>query len=119
MKLQVVLLAAATLAAGPAMAETAGSTHPRCSWTTGGCPQARAAAKPRSYGVPQPTPAPAYRGPTTSKIYGAPEPPKPETFKPYKPYTGGSVYSQPSRQRPPGARPCETSVYVNACGEGR
>lgn len=116
MKLQVVFAAAAIMAAGPAMAEP-GSLTRGCNFATG-CPRAQA-AKPPSYGVPQPTPAPAYRGPTTSKIYGAPEPPKPETFKPYKPYTGGSVYSQPSRQRPAGAKPCETSVYVNACGDGR
>ena len=38
-----------------------------------------------------------------------------ETYRP-RPYGSGSVYGAPkapSRQR--GARPCETSVYVNAC----
>lgn len=38
-----------------------------------------------------------------------------ETYRP-RSYGSGSVYGQPlapSRQR--GARPCETSVYVNAC----
>jgi len=82
MKLQVVFAAAAIVAAGPAMAGNL--TRSGCNFATG-CPRAQA-AKPPNYGVPQPTPAPAYRGPTTSKIYGAPEPPKPESFKPYEPY---------------------------------
>ncbi|MBW8814459.1 MAG: hypothetical protein JF588_13615 [Caulobacterales bacterium] len=44
----------------------------------------------------------------------APSFPEPKPFKPYEPPKMGSVYESP---RPPaqGARPCELSVYVNAC----
>ncbi|WP_296599829.1 hypothetical protein [Phenylobacterium sp.] len=93
MKLRVVIAAALIAAAGPAMAET-GS---RCNFATG-CPQGM--AKPKSYGLPGSTPAPAYRGPTTAPMYGAPEPPKPEAFKPYQPYKPASVFGpEPKKKR--------------------
>lgn len=88
MKLQVALVSVLVLAAGPASAEF-GSYRPKATWTPGGT----AAPKPTpSYGVPSPASAPAYKGPTTSRIYSPPATPKAEPFKPYEPYKPSSVY---------------------------
>lgn len=98
MKLRVVILAAAVAAAsiaaaGSAMAEI-GS---RCNFATG-CPDGL--PKPKSYSLPGNTPAPAYRGPTTAPMSGAPEPPKPKAFKPYEPYKPASVFGPEPRKKP-------------------
>jgi hypothetical protein len=88
MKLQVVIVAMLVLAAGPASAEF-GTYRPKSTWTPGGA----SAPRPTSgYGVPAPASAPAYSGPTTSRIYGPPATPKAEPFKPYQPYKPFSVY---------------------------
>jgi hypothetical protein len=110
MKLQVMLTAAAfAVVAGPAAAEGLG-------W--GGHGPKR--LEPEHF-APLP-PSPAYAPPqaraTPRTTYGTP--PSAEGFKPYKPFQGASVYSQPRGYgAPSGARPCETSVYVNACGNRR
>jgi len=88
MKLQVAIVAAVVLAAGPAFAEF-GSYRPKS-----------AAPKPTSgYGVPPATPAPAYKGPTTSRIYSPPATPKAEPFKPYEPYKPSSVYGPDAKKK--------------------
>jgi len=71
MKLQVgvAVLAAAALAAGGALAQgTFSPSQPKSPWATPKAPSAP------SYTPPKP------------KTYGAPEPAKPKTFEPYKPY---------------------------------
>ena len=69
--------------------------------------------------------APSFsRAPSPSSVPGFPAPPKPPsppptpTFKPYEPYKAGSVYAAP-KPATGGARDCELSVYVNACGRRR
>jgi hypothetical protein len=108
LKLIVAFAAVAALTAGTAMAQSAYGKRP----TPG--PGSGSIYRPPSSGYS----APSYGSAPTQRIYGAPEPPKAEGFKPYKPYQGGSTYASP---KPPsyGARPCETSVYVNACDKRR
>jgi hypothetical protein len=49
-----------------------------------------------------------------------PSEPAAQPFKPYGGYAGSSVYSRPSGYGSnSGAKPCETSVYVNACDRRR
>jgi hypothetical protein len=55
---------------------------------------------------------PAPRKPTPSLV--SPTSPSPG-FKPYEPYKGSSVYATP-KPAAGGAKDCELSVYVNACG---
>lgn len=73
------------------------------------------------YGVPAaPLPSPystAPSGPGRSGAYGNP-PSAGGGFKPFEGFKGGSVYQSP-KPAGTGARPCETSVYLNACGKGR
>ena len=102
MKLIVVFTAAMALAAAPALAQ--GTFNNGRKPATGfGTP---------SSSSPQPAPSTAGRTPGAPATMGEP------SFKPYQGYKGGSVYSS----KPPpasGAKPCETSVYVNACGKAR
>jgi len=97
MKLEVAIMAALVMAAGPAAAEGSfASGRPKATWTPGGM----AAPKPSpGYGLPSATPAPAYKGPTTSRIYGPPATPKAEPFKPYEPYKPSSVYGQDAKKK--------------------
>jgi hypothetical protein len=111
MKWHVMLTAAAlAVAAGPAAAEGLG-------WGGHGPKRLEPehfAPLPRSPAY-APTQAPA----TPRTTYGTP--PAAEGFKPYEPFRGGSVYSQPRRTYggTSGAKDCELSVYVNACGSRR
>ncbi|TAJ73313.1 MAG: hypothetical protein EPO51_06660 [Phenylobacterium sp.] len=90
MKLAIGVIAVLALAAGPTWAQQASwGSKPHNSWTPGGAPKPSA---PKSYGVPSATPAPAYSGRTTAKIYGPPATPKAEPFKPYQPYKPSSVF---------------------------
>ncbi|HET6971903.1 MAG TPA: hypothetical protein VFH92_12300 [Phenylobacterium sp.] len=64
---------------------------------------------PAGEGTSAGTPGNVYHyRPATGQI----EQPKP--FKPYEPPRMGSVYSSP-KPAAQGAKPCELSVYVNAC----
>lgn len=100
MKFQVVLVAAVALTAGPAMAEGrfALSRDP-ITGAAGHAGTPSASSPPRSYGVPSATPAPAYRGSTTAKIYSPPATAKPEAFKPYQPYKPASVYGADAKKK--------------------
>jgi len=100
MRFQVVLVAAMALTAGPAMAEGrfALSRDP-ITGAAGHAGTPSASSPPRSYGVAPATPAPAYRGPTTAKIYSPPEAAKPETFKPYQPYKPGSAFGPDAKKK--------------------
>ena len=111
MKLIVVFTAAMALAAAPALAQ--GTFNNGRKPATGfGTP---------SSSSPQPAPSkPRYgQAPSTAgRTPGAPATMGEPSFKPYQGYKGGSVYSS----KPPpasGAKPCETSVYMNACGKAR
>ena len=100
MKFQVVLMVSVALAAGPAMAQSrfAVARDP----ITGAAGRAGSPspyAAPRSYGVPPATPAPAYKGSTTAKIYSPPAAAKPETFKPYQPYKPSSVFGPDAKKK--------------------
>lgn len=119
MKLLIGLTLSLTLAAGSAAAQ--GTFNNGRKPSTGfGTPSSN---PPSSYG------APAYGSAADDatspsrykpKIYGAPEAPKAQGFEPYKPYTGGSVYSSPSTSGgASGAKDCERSVYTNACAKRR
>jgi hypothetical protein len=99
MRLQLTMLAAAALAAGPAAAQGYGTFSP------GG-------HKPPSYGGYHPA-LPA--APAAPKPRATPRPTEP---KPYKPPSYTSVYSAP-KSAPRGAKDCELSVFVNACGKKR
>ena len=115
MKLIVAFAAVAALTAGPALAQSS-FNKPLGSWTPGSPGSSGASSGHRA---PSPSySTPSYGSEPTQKIYGAPEPPKAPGFKPYEPYEPGSTYASP---KPPsyGSKPCETSVYVNACGNRR
>lgn len=103
MKLMLSIAICAALAAGPALAQ--GTFNNGRKPSTFGSPSQ--AAKPS---------APKYGSPSSSssrpKTYGTP--PEAPGYKPYEGYKGSSVYSS-KPQAPGGAKPCETSVYVNAC----
>lgn len=99
------------LAAGPAAAQGTFSPGQKPGSTFGS--PAPSASRPGSY-LPPPSTAPAAKPRTT---YGAPEAPSSPGFKPYKPFSGGSVYSPPAGAK--ASDPCKTSVYVNACGKTR
>ena len=96
---------ALALAAGPALAQ--GTFNPGGAQGTFN-PGGRQPAKPASPGFGVYNPAPPPKAPTT------PAQPAPGGFKPYEPYKGSSVYGAP-KPASPGAKPCQTSVYVNAC----
>ncbi len=81
----------------------------------GGFSAARPPQAVPTYGVPSVNSAPASRSDGVPRIYGAPEAPRAKGFEPYKPPTAGSTYGRPPGSAS-GAKPCETSVYVNACG---
>jgi hypothetical protein len=110
LKLIVAFALAATLAAGPALAQ--GTFNNGRKPATGfGTPSSAAQPYRPSYGQ-----APSTAG--QPKTYGAPSTMGEPAFKPYQGYKGGSVYSS-KPPRAPGAKPCETSVYVNACDTAR
>ncbi|HZZ34416.1 MAG TPA: hypothetical protein VFE03_01730 [Caulobacteraceae bacterium] len=104
MRLQLVLAATAVvLVAGPAAAQGYGTFAPG-----------------------QSPPPGSYKPPSLSSVYAKSQAPSSSQrnagtatgasgFKPYEPYRPSSVYAQP-RPAARGAKPCETSVYVNACG---
>ena len=100
MKLQLTIFALAVAAAGSAAAGGYGTFAPNQS---------------------RPKPLPAYQAPplvapVAPRPAAAPSQPASGGFKPYQPYKGSSVYSQP-KPAASGAKPCELSVYVNACGK--
>ena len=72
-------------------------------------PGGRQAAKPASPGL-----AEAYKSAPAPKPPTPPSPPPADGFKPHEPFKGASVYGAP-KPATPGAKPCQTSVYVNAC----
>ncbi|HEX7885199.1 MAG TPA: hypothetical protein VF474_04415 [Phenylobacterium sp.] len=96
MKLELAVIAAVMLAAGPAAAEF-GSNAPKNRWGPTGTAASR---PPASYGVPAPAATPAYGGSTTARIYGPPATPKAEPFKPYEPYKPASVFGADRRKKP-------------------
>jgi hypothetical protein len=109
LKLIVAFTVVAALAAGPALAQ--GTFNNGRKPATGfGTPSSSA-----------PQPAPSYgQAPSTAgkpKTYGTP-PAAGGGFKPYEPFKPGSVYSSQTPSAS-GAKPCETSVYTNACKPGR
>jgi hypothetical protein len=110
LKLIIAFTVVAALAAGPALSQ--GTFNNGRKPATG-------------FGAPSSTPQP-YRpsygqepsAPGRPKTYGAPATMGEPAFKPYQGYKGGSVYAS----KPPpasGAKPCDTSVYVNACDKAR
>lgn len=103
------LAAGAVLAASPALAQGT-FNNGRAPATGFGAPSS----------APTGTYRPAYPAPPASRTRspGAEAPGAAPTFKPYEPYRTRSVYGSPSAA-PAGAKPCETSVYVNACGRNR
>jgi hypothetical protein len=113
LKLILAFAAVAALVAGPALAQGTfndGRKPAGSPYGVGSSP---------AYGAPSSSSSrPSYGAAPTQRIYGAPEPPKAEGFKPYKPYQGGSTYASP-RTPAYGAKPCETSVYANACDKRR
>ena len=110
MKLIVVFTGAMALAAGPALAQ--GTFNSGRKPATGFGAPASGPAAPSPY-------KPSYgQAPSAGRTPGAPSTMGEPAFKPYQGYKGGSVYSsKPSAT--PGAKPCETSVYVNACDKAR
>ena len=103
------LIAASALAAVAASGAHAqgtlfGSQDTRGTWGAAKSSSAATPARPPSATTP-------YRPPT-------PATPPAGGFKPYEPYKGASVYTAP-KPATPGAKPCETSVYVNACDKQR
>ena len=100
MNLQLAIFGAALAVAGTAVAGDYGTFAPNSS-------------------RPKPLPsyqAPSLTPPTAPKRPAAPSPPDSGGFKPYEPYQGSSVYSRP-KPATSGAKPCELSVYTNACGK--
>ena len=89
MNVQVGVIAALVLAAGPAAAQSAWAPKPKQNWAPGGASSTPSA--PRSYGVPPASSlTPSTASPSRPKTYGAPAAPTPPAFKPY---TGSSTYS--------------------------
>jgi len=80
--------------------------------------------KPSTFGSPTTQPQPGYKpstsdqGSTTSRSRTYGQPPEAAGYKPYEGYKSSSVYSS-KPAAPGGAKPCETSVYVNACDKPR
>lgn len=110
MKLFCIVVAAAVLAASPAVAQAPSGTgfgKPYGGSSTRG--------KPLDHGIAPPVGS-SSNSSSRPRTYGAPD--AGGGFKPYQPYKSGSVYASP---RPPssGAKACETSVYVNACDKRR
>lgn len=112
LKLIVAFAVTAALAAGPALAQ--GTFNNGKKPATGfGTPSSGAGATPSPYRPP------SYgQAPSAGRTPGAPSTMGEPAFKPYQGYKGGSVYASP-KPSTPGARPCETSVYVNACDKAR
>lgn len=97
MMMRVLIVVGALALAAPAMAQSPYSVR-----------------KPSTgYGAPA-TPSPSATRPSG---YGTP-PSASGGFKPYEGFKGTSVYSAP-KSGASGAKPCETSVYVNACDKRR
>ena len=104
MRVLIVLAAAVAAAtgAGAAMAQSGyGARKPAPSW-----------------GVPQTPPDDVISSSGRRSGSGA-QPSAGGGFKPYEGFKGGSVHSSPRPAASPGARPCTTSVYVNACDKRR
>jgi hypothetical protein len=101
LKLIVAFAAVAVLTAGPALAQSSYGIRP-----------APGSGSGSTYHPPSNGSAP------TQKIYGASQPPKAQGFKPYEPYKPSSTYASPKTPSY-GAKPCETSVYTNACDKRR
>ena len=112
MRKPLALIAALGLAVGPAAAQGTFSPGRKPGSAFGSSAQS-STAKPRTY-LPQ-EPAQYVR----PRSYGVPQSPNPAGFQPYKPFTGSSVYGRPNGSAYSGAKPCETSVYVNACDRKR
>lgn len=119
MKYAIGLIAALALVAGPAAAQGTFGSQPRQTFNPGGATASSpsgAPSRPSSYGAPAASGGPSSRYQSPQRIYGAPEAPKAEGFKPYKPFTGSSTYASPyGSSKPAGAKDCERSVYTNAC----
>jgi hypothetical protein len=110
MKLSIALIVATVLAAGPAAAQ--GTFNNGQKPKTFGTP-APAGSTQGGYALPGGSQGGASRQPGS---YAAPA--DPGGFKPYGGFKGSSVYTAP-KPPSPGAKPCETSVYVNACDKAR
>jgi hypothetical protein len=85
MQLMGLTVLAIAMAAAPSLAQgTFSPNKPKASWGAGSQRPAPTPgytpAAPKTYGVPQ------------AKIYGAPEPAKPQPFKPYEPYKPKSIF---------------------------
>ena len=114
MRLQVGLALVALLGASSASAQGYGTFSPDKKPLAGG---QHSPSLGSVYGGMSSGSTSGYGGSTATrpKIYGAPEAPASPGFKPYQ---GSSVYSsKPATSY--GAKPCETSVYVNACDKRR
>ena len=105
LKLMLSIAVCAALTAGPALAQ--GTFNNGRKPSTFGSPSSQA-TKPAAPKYGQ-APSSSAGG---SRTYGTP--PAAPGYKPYEGYKASSVYSS-KPQTPGGARPCETSVYVNAC----
>jgi hypothetical protein len=111
LKLIVAFTVVAALAAGPALAQGTFNNGKKPATGFGSPSSGQAAPSPYkpSYGQ---APSTAGRTPGAPSTMGEP------AFKPYQGYKAGSVYASKPPPRP-GAKPCETSVYVNACDRAR
>jgi hypothetical protein len=102
LKLILTFAAAAALTAGPALAQSSGFKPFGVTSSAPGSTYKRYGQAPSTAGRP--------------KTYGPPA--AGGGFKPYEPFKPGSVYAAP-KSPSYGAKPCETSVYVNACDKRR
>lgn len=107
----IILTVVTTLAASPALAQAPAGTGFGKPY---GAPST--SAKPQDYGVAPPVGSSASRNRSRPGASGAPA--ASGGFKPYQPYKPASVYASP-KPSSAGAKPCETSVYVNACDKRR
>lgn len=119
MKRRICLILTVAALASPAAAQGTFGPKPKQTFNPGsamGAGPSRAPSQPYAYGAPPSSAGPSSRYQSQQRIYGAPEAPKAEGFKPYKPFTSGSTYASPyGGSKPAGAKDCERSVYTNAC----
>lgn len=112
MKLILTLAVSLSLAAGAAAAQG--------TFNNGRKPATGFGTPSTGAGAPAASPyRPSYgQAPAAGRTPGAPSTIGEPAFKPYQGYRGSSVYSS-KPPRASGAKPCETSVYVNACDKAR
>lgn len=105
MKLIVAFAAVTAVVTTPALAQIGSTRKP--------------AGTTPTYQYPSPNSStPSYGSGSSQRIQRPVGPPEAEGFKPFKPYQGASPYASPKTPSY-GAKPCETSVYVNACDKRR